>query len=713
MVLNWLEKQHNINLNYQQIEVINHFSGPALVLAVAGAGKTTCICARTANLVIEKKVEPSRIGTLTFSKASAVDMEYRFSKLFAPLIPEAKKVHFSTIHSFCYQILKQHSIQTQSSFHLIEGRSQLNHKNTLLRKIYHYHYHDFMSEDTLEEIDRLIGYAKNHLMTKEEIEKLDTNIEKFSLIYDTYEHYKAKNHLLDFNDLLTKAYLLLLKNRKYREFFSRRFDFWQLDEFQDVSPVQWEIIKLVLKNDKNILCVGDDDQTIYSFRGSSPSIMLGFGEHFSKSKKYYIEENFRCGSEIIRVSKGFIQNNNHRYHKNIFTRNEKREVPEIVVYRNEKEQVEKTIHLISNRLKENKNCSIGILYRKNVSALPIIHGLLALEIPFRVRDQATKVFRHWMVKDILDIIDYAYHPHQEDLLKGIYYRIYGYIKKEQLEQVLNTRSPNQHIIKSILTELDIEEYQVLKLNKLISSLEELKTKKGRNILTHILQSIGYEEFLKRNGSISITSSDHIISVLYQLIEKIEEPLEWRNYLNEIEGEINKFKAAKGHQNITLSSIHSAKGLEYDYVYIIDVTENIIPSLKAEAQISEKNIIDQIEEERRLFYVAMTRARNKVTMSTSSKISNKEQKESFFLDEIKCQLPYAKSLLKTIKKHYDDAMTEREISLDIGSVVFHHKFGEGVVLHKKSDFVVVKFGREEKKISIEYAGKVLRKEKRER
>ncbi len=709
MLQEWLKNRHNISFNDQQNKVMEHCDGAALVLAVAGAGKTTCLCARTAKLIFDGKADAGRICTLTFSKAASRDMKHRFNQLFHGLVPNAHEVHFSTIHSFCYKILRHHYRKHNIPFQFIEkGKAKID-KNTLLRKIYAHYCQEYMDTDTLEELERLIGFSKNRLLTIEEIENVDTGIKKFPVIFQAYEQYKNKHYLLDFDDMLTKTYHLLKENQLYLNIFRNQYDYWQVDEFQDTSPVQWEIIKMMVGYEGNVLCVGDDDQTIYSFRGSTPATMLGFKDDFPISKAYFMEENFRCGKLSTNISSQFIQKNRNRYNKQIFTKNPEREMNELILYSDEREQLDKTIDSIMTIMENKTDATIGVLFRKNLSSIPFIDALSDLKIPFKVRDHIIKSMRHWIINDMLNIIDFAYHPHNKDLLEKIYYRMNGYISREQLAYSLKIKKPDQHLLKVLAKNPALEDYQVDRLNQLIDELERLKSKKGPSILKQILYSIGYMSFLERNHSISQSAAKHLISVLEHMMRNAESPQEWRHKLEEMENKINMAQQAKNAQ-LTLTTIHSAKGLEYDYVFIVDVTENIFPSLKAGKKVSEENILEQIEEERRLMYVAMTRGINKVTVSAPKIMMNQHQFNSMFVEELQTLLPTNNK----VSRRFMDPFRKQKSSnhslsaaLNPGVMVDHIKFGKGAVASKDHACVMVNFGNQIKKISLDYAGKVLK------
>lgn len=710
MLSSWLKETHNITLNQQQEDVMNHSDGPALVLAVAGAGKTTCLCARIAKLILDGKTDPKRICTVTFSKSASRDMKTRFNHLFHRMVPSGHDIHFSTIHSFCYYILRNHYGKNQIPFQFMEKGNTKIDKHTLLRKIYAHFYKVPIDVDTQEELERLISFSKNSLLNKEEIKNLDTGIKKFPIIFQAYEHYKYKHSLLDFDDMLTKTYYLLKQNNQYLYLFRNQFDYWQVDEFQDTSPVQWEIIKMIVGDRKNILCVGDDDQTIYSFRGSNPAIMLGFKNDYPRALEYFMEENFRCGSLNTQISSLFIQKNITRYHKKIETQNPERKGIEFILYSDERKQLNKTIDTIVDITENQPQASIGILFRKNISSIPFIDALSDLNLSFKVRDRAVKVMSHWVVHDMLNIIDFAYYPDKQEILEKIFYRMNGYISRQQLEYALRNKQPGQHILKVLAANPALEEYQINQLNQLIGELEKLKFKKGPSIIKQILYSIGYMNFLERNHSISKNSSRHLLSVLDYIMRNITSPLEWSCRVKEMKEKISMAQEVRN-TKLSLTTIHASKGLEYDYVFIVDVAEGIFPSIKAGKEMTEEHILEQTEEERRLMYVAMTRGVHKVTISAPKKMMNRQQTESLFWHELQPLLPCSNILTYGVKEALGKGCFRSNgisSALNPGVEVEHMKFGKGIVASKDHGCVVVNFGNQIKKISLDYVDKVLKK-----
>lgn len=322
-----------MNLSIEQEEAINHLNGPALVLAVPGAGKTTVLIHRTKELINKHGTNPDRILSITFSKASALDMKDRFMNIF-PDLPH-NLVKFSTIHAFCFSLIREFSYINKTTYRLIEDdKNQLN-KYSLLKKIYLDLNKDYITEEKLDSLLNSIGYIKNMMISPEEFLKNNkTDIERFLDIYKIYDDYKRKNNLIDFDDMLTISLEILYDNKYLLDKYRKKYDYFQLDEGQDTSNVQLTIIKLLAHPNNNLFIVADDDQSIYGFRGASPKSLLEFNKNYTNGKLFFMEKNYRSTKNIVSICNKFIKTNKLRYNKEISTDNNYLEPINIVKVKN-------------------------------------------------------------------------------------------------------------------------------------------------------------------------------------------------------------------------------------------------------------------------------------------------------------------------------------------------------------------------------------------
>ena len=294
-----------MNLSSEQRKAIEHVHGPALVLA-PGAGKTTVLIHRTVNLILNHNISPERILSITFSRAAARDMKARFNRDFQNI--SSIPVQFSTIHSFCYNLLREFAYINKIKYRLIEDEKNQLNKYNLLKKMYLDINQEYITEEKLESLLNYIGYIKNLMLTVDEFMKANKpEVENFEKIFYTYEKFKRDNKLIDFDDMLTLSYEILLNNNYILEKYRKRYDFIQVDEGQDTSKVQMEIIKLLAKPQNNLFIVADDDQSIYSFRGAYPTGLLNFNKIYPNGKVFFMEKNFRSSKNIVSVCNKFIK----------------------------------------------------------------------------------------------------------------------------------------------------------------------------------------------------------------------------------------------------------------------------------------------------------------------------------------------------------------------------------------------------------------------
>jgi len=313
-----LSKKHNIHLNEQQQKAVINIEGLILLLAVPGGGKTTVIVSRCANMVINHKINPENILTLTFSKASALDMKHRFQKVFGSEV--GSELHFSTIHSFCYNVLRTYTQKMRMTFPtIIEDEKAPVTKSQLLRQIYQKQNESFISDDKLEELSNAICYIKNMMIPDNEIVDYKTNINNFYGIFKSYEAYKRQNNYIDFDDMLTKTLDLFRQNEELVNAYRSKYEYINVDESQDTSYLQHQIIKCLASPRNNIFMLGDEGQSIYTFRAAFPKALLDFEKTYPGAQVFLMENNYRSTKSIVTAANKFIKQNNERYDKNMFS----------------------------------------------------------------------------------------------------------------------------------------------------------------------------------------------------------------------------------------------------------------------------------------------------------------------------------------------------------------------------------------------------------
>ncbi|WP_051531293.1 ATP-dependent helicase [Clostridiisalibacter paucivorans] len=677
-----VRKNQNIRFNTTQESAINHVSGPALVLAVPGSGKTTLLVCRTANLIINKGVSPNNILSLTFSKASERDMKKRFNGLFGDTI----NTKFSTIHSFSYGVINQYCRIKKIKYTLLESKKASMNKYNILRQIYERTNSSTINEDKLEELINTIGYVKNMMYNIGDFREFnDFGIKNFSIIFKKYEEYKKINNYIDFDDMLTMTYYILKSNANILNTYQSRYKYIQLDEGQDTSKIQYEIIKLLSKSHNNIFIVADDDQSIYGFRGAYPEILLNFKEQFKSGRIFFMEENYRSSKNIVSVSHKFIQNNKIRYEKKLFTKNKIHKPIEIMKFKDEFQQLEQLI----KKLKSLSNYSdTAILYRNNISSIALSKALLENNIPFSVTDNKFNFFNHWILKDISAFIKLSLDNTDIVSLEKIYYKMNGYIPKSAINFIKNSNE-SRSVFDKLLLYPDFKSFQlknIKRINKEFKILSKLSPLKG---LEHILSSLNYNDYLKDNCKAFGHSYDNIKSILSALKIIAFYSLGLIDFLNEIPRlRYDMANTVKKHDSnkLRMSTIHSSKGLEFKRVFIIDLIENEFPSSTSISQHLNGNG-ELLEEERRLFYVGMTRAKEELYLLTIQSKNNEPVKQSTFISE-----------LEDI-----DSYNMPEHDIVEGDNIAHIKFGQGTIKKLKGDTASICFeGKGIKNISMSMA-----------
>ena len=482
---NILEKNYKINLNNQQKEAVTHTRGPALVLAGPGSGKTTVIVSRTAYLILELKIKSENILTMTFNKAAAIEMEKRFNNIFSGI--SDKKVHFSTFHSFCNSVVKDYEKMQGKYLSRIEGDEESkNNKRLILKEIYKNINGSQINDDELEGLINDIGVIKNKMIKN--LQEFNTNIKNFSQIYKSYESYKRENLLMDFDDMLTFAYAILQRYPNILKRYTGKYTFIQVDEGQDLSKIQFEILKLLVgSEEKNIFLVADDDQSIYGFRGAEPEYILSMEKQFNGCSFYYLSNNYRSTANIVEISSSFIKNNTERYDKKHSTCNEYKHDPFIVKTKDQSVQYNFIVDKVKEHLREN-NSTVALLYRNNISSIPLAEALDRNGINFNVKQNKVFFFNHWVVQDILAFLKFSQDQTDIDSFWRIYYKMNRYISKAMLEYALNVGYKNS-IIDGILKNNDLETYRKMTLLNVKSEFKKLSKKKPFDALNYIEKTL--------------------------------------------------------------------------------------------------------------------------------------------------------------------------------------------------------------------------------
>lgn len=588
--------------NDQQQEAINSIVGPVMVISCAGSGKTTVILERVKK-IIDSGVDSKKILVTTFSKAAAEEMGTRFSKKYLN-----NNIKFCTIHSICYSILSQtYNLNSSAILKSSEKKHFFYDMFIELQKKYDKdilgRYKDF--DDYYKHIELILsGYMSK--IYREKIECIDEVIDDDFLkdIYISYKKFKNKNGKLDYDDMIIEAHKCLMVNEGVANYWKNEYEYIIIDEFQDTSVLQSEIFYILAENTRNICVVGDDDQSIYSFRDVDDEIFKYFLKEYPEAKKIYMETNYRSCQKIVSLSEKLIRNNKKRFMKKFRINKKELGNVETIVVGSDVEQTEAVIREIKKSLESGKDYNeIAILYRLKKEAVSICNRLQLENIPFYTKEIPENIHSGMVYSDIK-----AYYRLANDIgdvsdLRRIINRPTRYISSSSISKgVLNKTLLLQECIKNVS---DGERRENIKkqIDKLFFDLEKMNNLKPHDLMLYLRDEVKYRDglidfanFIKMDTSSFITHFDELLAES----EKFETMDDWNAYIEECKNTLFKKLQENKRNGVFLTTFHGAKGLEWNTVFIISANDGTTPLVR-------DNEIENPEEERRLFYVAMTRA----------------------------------------------------------------------------------------------------------
>jgi DNA helicase-2/ATP-dependent DNA helicase PcrA len=446
------------------------------------------------------------------------------------------------------------------------------------------------------------------MIAPEEYRDHGIEIKGFDKLYNDYKMYKSQNRLIDFDDMLVLSYKILSDSENYREQVLNAFEYVQIDEMQDTSKIQHEIIKLITRD--NLFMVGDDDQAIYSFRGSYPDFMLKFKDTYNEGKIFYLDNNYRSDKYIVEGARNFIGINKNRYKKAIKTENKRENEINIIKVKTRADQAKLITDVVKEAGKGSENKTVGILFRYNMSAMIPANSFYENNIDFYIKEDKTKFFSNAVLYDILAFLNLAINPKDRDAFARIYYKSYTYFTKGMCKMVQDSKGDKSVFdILSGYMHFDYNVYEKIKQFKTdINYINMMKPNNAVRFIKLDLEYINYLERMQEEGRYSLSNSLHILEILEEIGSYCSDINEFLKKLSNLR-DVIKRASENRKANITLTSIHSAKGLEYDYVYMIDNMED----MNIDKNISADEYEKKLEEERRVFYVGMTRAKNKLNI----------------------------------------------------------------------------------------------------
>ena len=607
-----------MNLNKSQHCAIHHKDGAMLVLAGPGSGKTAVITQRTKNLIEEYNIPPSDILVITFTKAASNEMKERFYLLMGD---RNARVSFGTFHAVFFTILK--SAYNFSSENIISEDMRYR----IMREILSGYMLDYKDEN--EFIGNLLGEIGMIKNSRIDINNFYSGVcgeDIFRKIYKEYEARLRKSRLIDFDDMLLYTYELFNQRKDILAAWQKKFKYILIDEFQDINRIQYEIMKMLAYPQNNMFIVGDDDQSIYRFRGSRPEIMLNFEKDFPGAKRILLDVNYRCGKYIVETSKNLISHNKERFDKTIIAASESCEPVSYITFENRRDENMYLIRDIKELVGNGRSFKeFAVLFRTNIQARSLIEQLMSYNIPFKIRDAVPNIYEHWIANDIFTYQRLAMGSHERKDFLQIMNRPKRYISRDSLRHECVEFAAWEK-------EFETQPWIAERIEKLECDLKLISQMSPYASVNYIRRGIGYDEFLKEYAKYKSINEEELSDMLDEIQESAaayKTFAEWHEHIKKYTSEVKNH--AKSHEEetdaVTLSTFHSSKGLEYRNVYLIDVNEGIVPYKKA---ILEKDI----EEERRLFYVGMTRAKEKLSIYSVRSVNDKSTSVSRFVEESK-------------------------------------------------------------------------------
>jgi len=608
-----------MSLNHAQREAVSHHTGPCMVLAGPGSGKTLTIAKRIEYLIQMYKVRPEEILVITFTKYAANEMRDRFRKV---MDGKHLPVTFGTFHGIYYGILKwayhltQENILTEEERHAllkeIASKSDWSGDEDLIQ-----------NQDFIQELAEEIGNVKNNLKDIDSYISKQYGMGRFRGIYKSYEETKQRLRKIDFEDMLVMTLKLFREYPEVLKKWQQKYKYILIDEFQDINQAQYEVIKLLAAPENNLFIVGDDDQSVYGFRGAKPGIMLEFKKDYPDTKQVVLNVNYRSTAHIVNGALRVIRNNRLRYPKEIKASHK----ADKTVHVQEVKDVAEEAHYVLDKIREaindgKKPEEIAVLFRTASDARIIAELLVEYQIPFHMKEHLNNLYDHFIGQDIYSYLKLSQKEFERKYFLQIMNRPNRFISRDSMEGRVSYESIRRFYCD--------KEWMMDRIDQLEWDMKMIENKPPYAAIQYLRKSVGYDEFLKEYASFRQMNLEELKDVLDEIQERAKEFKTIQEWFVHVDGYRDMLKEqtknAQSSEGAALLTMHGAKGLEFDTVYVIAANEGAIPYKKAQ-------IDDEIEEERRLFYVAMTRAKKQLTIIYPKEKNGKAVKPSRFVSEL--------------------------------------------------------------------------------
>ena len=664
-MMTWTEfrNRFSIQLNQQQESAVQSVEGPVLLLAVPGSGKTTVLVTRLGYMIFCKGIAPERILTVTYTVAATKDMAERFACRFGAEM--AGRLEFRTINGICARVIQYCSWKSgRTAFSLLTDEKRIA---AMLSGIYQRIEHSYPTESDLQNVRTLITFIKNRMLGEEEIRALEKDAEiQLLRIYKAYNAELREHQLMDYDDQMVYAYTMLQRFPWLREHFQQQYPYICVDEAQDTSKIQHAIIALLASRTENLFMVGDEDQSIYGFRAAYPDALLEFEQHHPGAQVLLMEENFRSDASIVRAADRFIQKNTLRHEKHMQpARPKQREIREIplanrkaqysyllkvaedctAAYAADPERRAAAADEVKERVdgglatdvlhadRRRSSSPIAVLYRDHECALPLIDLLERNGVPYKMRNADIGFFTNRVVLDICNIIRLAENPLNTELFMQLYYKLGTYLRKQDAQSIADiSQLEGLSVWDVALKHGGLNAYTKGKVRAIQTHMRNMLKESAGRAIYRIVEYMGYREYMERSEI-----KDTKLDILRILADQEDSPRHLVDRLEKLR-QVLKEKSSERDCPFILSTIHASKGLEYDSVYLLDVIDGVLPAqIPKDLKKAEKTELEAYEEERRLFYVGITRAKNQLYVFTM------KTQHSSFCDELFQRTPKKSSV----------------------------------------------------------------------
>ena len=648
-----------MDFNQAQMTALEHRDGPMMVLAGPGSGKTTVITHRIKRL-LEAGVDPSGILVITFTKAAATEMKERFLRLareedekrkqaeqraggsrtgaekpfFGTADPGPRRreacgtsleaagsrVSFGTFHSVFYHILKW--AYRFPAGNVISGEEKRQYFKKFLDES------EMEVEDEAEFISSIINeisYVKGERLDLKYYYSQNCPEEWFKKLYDGYDEMLKTTGKIDFDDMLVMCHELFTERKDILAAWQKKFKYILVDEFQDINLLQYQVVRMLALPENNLFIVGDDDQSIYRFRGAKPEIMLGFEKDFPGTKRVLLGTNYRSTKEIVETSLRLIEHNKVRFEKKLEPFRGSGRPVDFRVFDNPGHEMDTVAQSIRAYHDAGYQWSeIAVLFRTGANSGLMAERLMGYNIPFKLRDVILNLYSHWIAKDLFAYMEIAAGSRK----RSDFYRIMNRPNRYFSRDAFDTPIVSFDRLKSFYQDRDWMEERICDLEADLRAMAPLKPVAAVN---YIRKAIGYDDYLRSYAEFRRMKPEELFETADKLAESAAEFatfVEWKEHAARYEEELKKQNQEEREETkdrVTLSTMHSAKGLEYPVVFVVDANEGIVPHHKA-------GLPADIEEERRLFYVALTRAKDRLHVAAVKERYHRKTDVSRFVEE---------------------------------------------------------------------------------